>query len=254
MEVLIVIPTIDSKDELPRLLDSIIKFDIDNKAEVIIVDSASKDNTVEIAKEYGFPKIIQLDRASKGKARNEGIKLATGNIIVNLDSDTELLEGWYEELVKSMQYADIVTGYAPDPKIKQMARVPIFVDGQDITYPFCNIAHKKEVFDKVGYIREEQGLAEDCEFNYRCVKAGYVINYNPKMKLLHHQRTSKIGFCKQAFWNGESRYELNAIHPELKHAHQHGVTLKNFVRLGFGFLGLKLGRFYRTPGEKVWHG
>ena len=150
-----------------------------------------------------------------------------------------------------MKYNDIVVGYSPDPKGKQLPRVPIYVDGQDITWPCCNIAHKKKVFDDIGYYDETQNLPEDCEFNLRCVKAGYVIHYNPKMKLFHNQRTSWKGFCKQAFWNGEARYELNNLHPELKHMHQHGVGCKNLFRLGFGACGYFIGRYYKKKGEKI---
>jgi len=71
------------------------------------------------------------------------------------------------------------------------------------------------------------------------------------MILYHNQRTSKKGFCKQAFWNGEARYEINKLHPELKHNHQHGASLKNIVRLGFGFLGYTIGRYYKKKGEKI---
>jgi hypothetical protein len=65
------------------------------------------------------------------------------------------------------------------------------------------------------------------------------------MTIYHYQRTTKKGFIKQAFWNGYGRKQLNKIHPELMHEHQHGFGLKNFVRLGFGFLGLRLGRLFK---------
>ena len=101
------------------------------------------------------------------------------------------------------------------------------------------------------FYNEIQNLPEDLEFNYRCVKTGYNICYNPKMKLFHNQRLTKKGFCKQAFWNGEARYELNKLHPELKHKSQHGASFKNLVRLGFGFFGYTIGRFYKKKGEKI---
>ncbi len=51
------------------------------------------------------------------------------------------------------------------------------------------------------------------------------MDYNPKMKVYHYQRSTRKGFAKQAFWNGYGRKQLNRIHPELKHGHQHGVGL-----------------------------
>lgn len=249
-KVTIVFPTLNSENDLPKLLESLAP--LKNKVEVIAVDAGSTDKTLELLKQYKFPRIISVSSfSSKGKARNEGIKKATGDIIVNTDSDVEILLGWYEALMESMSHADVVMGYSPDPEGRHLPRVPIFVDGQDITYPACNMAHRKAVFDKVGLFDETQNLPEDCELNYRCVKAGYTIQYNPKMKLYHYQRRSPIGFARQAFWNGEARYELNTLHPELKHSHEHGVGWKNLLRLGFGFLGYTLGRFYRKKGEKI---
>ena len=233
----IVFPTFDSEKEIPKLLESIEKLGLDKKAEIIAVDSESKDRTVEILEQHKYPKIVKLPRLStKGKARTEGIKAAKGDIIANIDSDIEILEGWYEALMETMNYADIVAGYSPHPKRGDMPRVAILIDGQDITYPGCNIAHKREVFDKAGFYKDTE-LAEDCDFNYRCIKAGYTIHYNPKMKVLHHHTITKIGFIKQAFIYGRGRWELNKTYPEVKDKHQHGVSIKNWVKLGFGFLG-----------------
>jgi len=143
-----------------------------------------------------------------------------------------------------MKTSDIVAGYSPDPDMKDIGRVPTLIDGKDITFPTCNIAYKREVFEKTGGFIEVQKVPEDCEFHYRCIKAGYVIDYNPRMEVLHHQMFSTFGFAKQAFWNGEARYEINKLYPELKHAHQHGLSLRNIIRMVFGFLGFTIGRFF----------
>jgi glycosyltransferase involved in cell wall biosynthesis len=250
-KVSVIIPTINSERDVRVLCESIKRLSLDKKAEFIFVDSCSRDNTLVILKEYNVTVVPLKEIVSKGKARNIGFWNSTGDIVAELDADTELLDGWYEELVNTMQYADIVAGYACIPNDTSLPRVSVFVTGQDITYPCCNIAYKRKVFDKVGLFDETQGQAEDIELNYRCVLNGYAIVYNPKMKLIHHQRTTKKGFLKQAFWNGEARYELNNIHRELSGKHQHGLSFKNLLRLGFGALGYIFGRFYRRPGEKV---
>lgn len=233
----IVFPTLNSEKEIPRLLDSIERCGLDKKAEIVAVDADSDDRTVEILRKRGYVKIVSLPRRStKGKARSEGIKAAKGEIIANIDSDVEILEGWHEALLATMNHADIVAGYSPHPKRGSMPRVQIIIDGQDITYPTCNIAHRKEVFEKTGYFKDTE-LSEDCDFNYRCIKSGYVIQYNPKMKVLHHHTTTKIGFIKQAFIYGRGRWELNKTYPGLRTKHQHGISIKNLVRLSVGSLG-----------------
>lgn len=201
------------------------------------MDADSEDATQDIIRDYGVKLYSISDNFYCGANRNFGVKKSNGDVIAFLDADTQIVDGWLDELISSMRGYDIVAGYSPDPDGKHLPRVPIYVDGQDITYPTCNIAYRREVFDKVGYFREDMKRGSDCEFNYRCVKAGYIIGYNPKMKVYHHQKDSFRGFAKQAFWNGYARKQLNRIHPDLKHRHQHGVSLKNLARLGFGFLG-----------------
>jgi len=251
MKTSIVIPTYNSQNDIVPLFDSLLKNNLHKKTEIIIVDAGSKDKTLERIKSYSCAKIIKSGFVSKGKARNIGIKQSKGDVVVNIDSDVQITNKWFNALQTSMKTEQIVAGYSPDSEGKQLPRVPIYIDGQDITYPCCNIAHKKEVFDIVGYYNEIQNLPEDIEFNYRCVKAGFTIYYNPKMKLYHNQRLNFKGFCKQAFWNGEARYEINKLHPELKHRHQHGAKFRNLIRLGFGFFGYTIGRFYKKKGEKI---
>jgi len=244
MELSIIILTMNSRKYIHVLLNSIKDCEIDKKAEVLVVDADSTDLTRCCVKGFNFPRVINVGKVSKGKARNIGIKESHGNVIAFLDSDTEVLPGWYESLEKSMKTCDIVAGYSPDPSRKDIGRVPILINGCDISYPTCNIAYKREIFEKIktGFV-EIQRIPEDCEFHYRCIKAGYIIDYNPRMKVFHHQKFSRFGFSKQAFWNGEARYELNKWYPELKNAHQHGLSLDNIVRMGFGFLGFTIGRF-----------
>jgi len=243
MKVSIIITTKNEEFNLTRLLKSMSK--IKNKVEVIVVDAGSTDKTCDIAKSHDFVKLLNAPDTLRGGGRNVGIKEASGDIIVFLDADTEITEDWFKEVLSSMKLFDIVAGYSPDPNGRHLPRVPVYLNGQDLTYPTCNIAYKREIFDKVGLFRDDMITAEDIELNYRCVKAGYTIFYNPKMKIYHYQRSTRKGFAKQAFWNGYGRKQLDRIHPELKHGHQHGLGFRNFIRLGIGFIGHSIGRFLR---------
>jgi len=58
--------------------------------EIVIVDTGSTDNTIEIAKKYGS-KVFHYEWENNfGRARNQSIKLATGDWILVLDADEEL--------------------------------------------------------------------------------------------------------------------------------------------------------------------
>ena len=243
MKISIIITTKNEEFNLQRLFNSMKK--IKDKVEIIIVDAGSTDKTIDVAKKFGVKKIYSAPNSLRGEGRNVGLRKTKAEVIVFLDADTELTDQWYDELITSIKEFDIVAGYSPDPNGKTLPRVPVYMNGQDITYPTCNIAYRKKVLDKVGFFRDDMVTAEDIELNYRCVKAGYSLFYNPKMIVYHYQRSTKKGFAKQAFWNGYGRKQLNRIHPDLKKSHQHGLGIRNAFRLGFGFIGYAIGRLLR---------
>lgn len=91
-EVSIIIPTYNSEEYIAQALKSI--FDQSyHEWEIIVIDDASTDSTVEIARSFQEPKlkIIQNNRnQGVSYGRNRGIKEARGKWIALLDSDD-----WY---------------------------------------------------------------------------------------------------------------------------------------------------------------
>ncbi len=79
----IIIPTLNEEKYLPLLLGSIKKQNFDD-CEIIVADADSEDKTVEIARNYGCRIIFG---GSPAKGRNEGARVAKGNIFLFLDAD-----------------------------------------------------------------------------------------------------------------------------------------------------------------------
>src|SRR5690242_8807380 len=85
-----------------RLLDSIFaRTPSWITSEVIYVDSASRDRTIEIVRKYPV-RIVELSAtqplcASAG--RFIGANYATGEAVVFIDSDMKLMDGWLEEAI-----------------------------------------------------------------------------------------------------------------------------------------------------------
>jgi len=235
-DVSIVIPTKDEKENLPRLFESLAA--IDGDFEVLVCDSMSEDGTREYVDMVEWARYIEVPReATAGMARNAGIRASDGEVVAMLDADVEIIPGWYRELLKSIGLFHVVAGYSPDPDGRGFPRVSTYVKGQDITWPQCNIAYRRSLFDSVGLLREDMRVAEDCEFHYRCAMAGYLIFYNPRMEVYHYQRRGMMGVIRKAIKNGQGRYELNQVHPDLDGHHMHPFTPRNLLRTGFGALG-----------------
>ena len=99
MKVSVVIPTINEESSIGSVIDEIPE-ELD--AEVVVVDSNSKDRTVEIAQEKGA-KIINENRLGYGRAYKTGFENATGDIIVTLDGDLTYPASKIKELVDMLE-------------------------------------------------------------------------------------------------------------------------------------------------------
>ncbi len=94
----IVVPVFNVAQYLERCLDSIFLQDVSNSFEVIAVDDASTDTSLKILWQYQQkePRLIVLTHAANENlsiARTTGIKAATGDYIMHVDSDDWLLPG-----------------------------------------------------------------------------------------------------------------------------------------------------------------
>jgi len=93
LKVSIIIVNYKTKDLLNVALESIKHFVTGCTYEIIVVDNASADGTAEMMERL-FPEVLYLQLSENigfGRANNEGIKLASGEYIFLLNSDTKLL-------------------------------------------------------------------------------------------------------------------------------------------------------------------
>src|SRR5437899_43270 len=86
-KVSIVIPTRNEEASIGRVLDEVAEAMRGQGAyEVIVVDTASRDRTVEIARSKGA-RIVPEPRRGYGRAYKTGFTAARGDVIVTLDAD-----------------------------------------------------------------------------------------------------------------------------------------------------------------------
>ena len=95
----IIIPTFNEEEYLPILLESIKQQKFDDY-EVIIADANSTDRTREIAEEYGC---IVTEGGMPAVGRNNGAKIAKGEILLFLDSDLKLTDDYLRNVLYEFQ-------------------------------------------------------------------------------------------------------------------------------------------------------
>jgi len=105
MDLSIIIISYNTKDLLKKCLLSIEKTINDYSYEIIIVDNASKDGTIEMIKNE-FPQVhlvINNNNIGFAKANNYGIQLSKGRFILLLNSDATLHTNCLNKMIKFME-------------------------------------------------------------------------------------------------------------------------------------------------------
>ena len=91
----IVVPVYNTEQYLDECLQSILKQTIIENIELICVNDGSSDNSLEILNLYKekFPNMIIIDQKNSGAptARNNGLRVATGEYVYFIDSDDYII-------------------------------------------------------------------------------------------------------------------------------------------------------------------
>ncbi len=173
----IIIPTLNEEKYLPKLLDGIKKQSF-RDYEIIVADFNSKDNTRKIARKYGC-------KITKGGvppvARNNGAKVAKGDILFFIDADCVIKKSFLEKSLHEMKNKNIdVAGCCTWPlsnKILDKVAFAIFnfwIYVAQFCYPnaaygiFC----KKYLHQKIKGFNETIKLSEDMDYAKRTGEHG----------------------------------------------------------------------------------
>src|SRR5215831_17134006 len=97
MQLSVVIITFNEEANIGRTLASVQPLVADGKGEIIVVDSGSRDRTVEIAKSFGAKVFIEEWKGFAAQ-KNSAINKAQGDWILSLDADEELEKGLSAEI------------------------------------------------------------------------------------------------------------------------------------------------------------
>lgn len=172
------------------------------KYELIFVDNGSTDGTQEWVK-LNFPEaklILNEKNLGVPKARNQGIKESTGDLIVMMDNDCVVNMGWLEDLVGPIRKGASVTGieawfvsHDNMPTGKALSQTSNFgyLGGACCMF-------KREVFEEVGLLDEGFSPAyyEDVDICMRAKKIGHALVHVPSPKIKHREHATLIGSQK----------------------------------------------------------
>jgi len=113
MDLSVVVPTLNARDELAACLDSLTEHA--PGAELVVVNGPSADGTTGMVRERDdVDVLVELADRTINAARNAGIDRASGDAIAFVDHTLTVSEGWADAVRTSLDGADAVTGPTGD--------------------------------------------------------------------------------------------------------------------------------------------
>ena len=235
----IITPTYNRADELKCLYRSLKQQSIDLEIiEFIISDDGSTDSTKTMVENWIKEseisvKFITQKNQGPGSARNQGMKVALGDLFLFIDSDCEAHPDWIKTIYEEYQQNKFDAFGGPDAakddfsvlqKSIDFSMTSFFTTGgmrghsEDMLAKFFprthNMGIKRSIYDQVGGFG---GLrhGQDIEFSNRIRKSGARIKFLINAIVYHRRRTSLKQFFKQVFNWGVARVNLGKIDKEM---------------------------------------
>jgi len=230
----VVVPVYNNAAFIGKCIEGIRASRYDNY-EIIIVDDASSDNTVEIVEKFDVNLIKLKKRESANYCRNIGADEAKGDILLFMDSDVVVEPETLGEVAKifSEGKLDAIVGvYSVSDDYENLIsryknlwiRYSYIISDASVDWIFGAIsAIKKNVFLQVkGFNRDlhSQNGTDDLELGKRLASENYAIEINEKIEGKHLRHFTLGALLKNDFrrsrWFVALAKDFNGIKNSLK--------------------------------------
>jgi GT2 family glycosyltransferase len=184
---------------------------------VLVNGGGDEANEVVGRHAASFPEVVLLQYQNQNLAvsRNLGLPECRGDIVAMTDDDAVVSPTWLEALARvhmEEPRAGAVGGPAygsPDggflSRIADQVVFPSFPARRTVrTLPGVNIAYKRQAILAVGRFDESLFRGEDVDFNWRAIRHGYDIVYDPAIEVRHEHRSTVMGLLRQQWMYGRA--------------------------------------------------
>lgn len=207
MRISIIIPTYNASKYIKKLLE-VLQQQTVKYEEIIIVDSSSTDDTIEIAKSFKT-KIIIISKKEfdHGETRTKAGKQAKGEILIYLTQDVlpynkymieNIVKPFYENEKIGASYGRQIpyndtSLFGKHLRYFNYPKISYIRDYKDkekygIKTAFLSnsfAAYRKKVLEEIGWFKDNIILGEDIYAGAKILKAGYKIAYVAEAKVYH---------------------------------------------------------------------
>ncbi|PKM92888.1 MAG: hypothetical protein CVU80_01005 [Elusimicrobia bacterium HGW-Elusimicrobia-4] len=249
----------NASELIEKCLEAIKEYGANIISEIVVIDNASQDNTVDkIKTKFPDVKIICNEKnLGFAEAANQGIDISSSEYLLFVNTDAFLLEGCVEKLFDFISKNDKIAIAAPrlfrhNGSVQKSATYyptffteffksffQVWINIKELFYSIkkgysagtirgaCFIA-RKSVLEKIGKFDESYFFfLEETDLCYRLKSAGWKIVYLPGAGVIHLSGAS----VKKANFDGRKQYYTSILKFSRKHYSSfHGKLLEIFLR------------------------
>lgn len=223
-DITVVVPAYNAAGTIDACVNSLRGLHGDARVEIVVVDNASTDGTVDRLRAWGN-NVRVLHEATRGPAaaRNCGVRDARGRLVAFTDADCTVDPGWLDALVAPL--SDSGVGVVGGPILSRLGgnRIERFGERihdqrraiEDDTPPYvasANWASRREVLLEVGLFDEQLRRGQDVDLAWRIVRAGYRLAYAPTATVRHRNHATVAGLINEGYAHGRYGIGLSRKH------------------------------------------
>jgi GT2 family glycosyltransferase len=219
----VIIPSLDGEPFLRAQLEALTTQDYAGPWQVVVADNGSTDSTVQVARSYvgrlpGLTIIETSGARSQAAARNAGVAVAQGDLLVFCDQDDVVDRGWLSAMVRGAARFDIVQSsfderklndrlalrwFSPPPR-QTSERLPRHL-GFLPAIRGAGVAIWRDVFDAMGgFDGRFVGGGEDAAFAWHAQLRGFTVGRAPEAVVAYRYRSTPRQVYRQAWLGGRS--------------------------------------------------
>jgi len=212
----VIIPAFNEEKHIKATLTALLETDYPkNLLDIIVVDNNSTDSTADISKTL-VSQVVILEEGHVGAVRNLGARLSNSEILVFLDADCIVDEGWISRGVNLLETdRSLVCGgsYKARNNANWVERLwllenPEHPKIQADLLGGC-IFIRAESFRSVGGFDEEMTSGEDSDLSVRLRESGNIIKIVPELSVIHLGNPSNFyTFIKRQIWHSENYFRF----------------------------------------------
>ena len=227
MEISIVVPARNAAGTIGGCVQSLLEQSVPRERyEVIVVDDGSTDETRQLVERSGATLIPQAQEGPAA-ARNKGVSVSKGDIVLFTDADCVPEANWVAEMVRSFEDGEIA-GVKGVYRTRQGGIIPRFVQCEyeeryeqmakqrwiDFIDTY-SAGYRREIFLAEGGFdtRYPSASVEDQEFSFRLAERGHKMVFNPRAVVYHQHPATLTAYFTRKFNIGYWKVMVLRRHP-----------------------------------------